>query len=171
MSAATSLIMETSSATEIDVQCGSGVTLPQGADPVAWAAAALAAGGQSAGARLTMTLRFVDAAEIGSLNESFRDKPGATNVLAFPAPQLPGLAELKTVSLGDVVICLPVAAAEASVQGKPLLAHCAHLVVHGTLHLLGFDHIDDSGAAEMEELETMVLEQLGVADPYAMERD
>jgi probable rRNA maturation factor len=120
-------------------------------------------------------IRVVDEAESAELNQTYRGKPGPTNVLSFPfeMPELPeGFAtddedEIPANLLGDLVICAPVVTREAAEQGKPETAHWAHMVVHGVLHLLGYDHLDEAGAAEMEALEQQVLAGLGVANPYA----
>jgi len=97
------------------------------------------------------------------LNQAWRRKAGPTNVLAFPASGLDGvMPEL----LGDVVICAPVAALEAKIQNKTLDAHCAHLVIHGTLHLLGFDHVKPARAKVMEAIERRILAELDYPDPY-----
>jgi probable rRNA maturation factor len=120
-----------------------------------WAAAALA---QDA----VVTLRFVDTAEGASLNRRYRRKTGPTNVLSFVYDDRPGIVH------GDVVLCLPLLRQEAAEQGKTLAAHCAHLVVHGMLHLQGFDHLRADDAARMEAHEIAILAALGVADPYAL---
>ena len=145
----------------IDVQrayAASGV--PVSGKLAKWAEAAL--DGRSDGAR--MTVRVVDEAEGALLNERYRGRAGATNVLAFAfdAPEVPSLR-----ILGDVVVCAPVAAREASENSKRLDAHWAHLVVHGTLHLLGYDHDEPGSAREMETLEREILDGLGYPDPYA----
>lgn len=111
-----------------------------------------------------LTIRIVDEDESADLNQQYRQKAGATNVLSFPA-DIPDEVELPL--LGDLIICAPLVQSEASVQNKPVTAHWAHLVVHGTLHLLGYDHIEDAEAEAMETLETRLLQQLGFADPYA----
>ena len=133
---------------------------PPPAKLVQWAEAALA--GRREDAR--MTVRVVDEAEGAALNARYRHRAGATNVLAFAfdAPELPSLR-----ILGDVVVCAPVAAREARERSKPLDAHWAHLVVHGTLHLLGYDHDDPGSAREMETIEREILTRLGFPDPYA----
>lgn len=146
--------------------------VPEGVDWVVWADAALDAA--KAGARSrpagAMTVRLVGRSESQHLNETFRQKSGPTNVLAFPgyAGDDPALGVMPDAhsELGDLVICLPVVYKEAAEQGKTPLAHMAHLVVHGTLHLAGFDHEDDDAAEEMEGLETDVMLRLGFADPY-----
>ncbi|MYM64661.1 rRNA maturation RNase YbeY [Pseudomaricurvus sp. HS19] len=110
-----------------------------------------------------ITVRIVDNAESQQLNSAYRGKDYPTNVLSFPA-DLP--AELELPLLGDLVICAPVVAAEAREQGKTAEAHWAHMVVHGTLHLQGYDHIDDRDADIMEALETQILVDLGYPPPY-----
>jgi probable rRNA maturation factor len=114
-------------------------------------------------APLELTIRIVDEAEGRQLNETWRKREGATNVLSFP---FESLAELDIPILGDIVICAPVVANEASEQNKSLTAHYAHLVVHGTLHLLGYDHLDDEPAQVMEQLEINILQSLGYTNPY-----
>ena len=103
-------------------------------------------------------------ARIRELNAHYRDKDKATNVLSFPVDQqMPEGPEV----LGDVVIALETVLAEAEEQGKLVPDHLSHLVVHGVLHLLGFDHIDAAEAEEMEALERQILQTLSIADPYA----
>ena len=110
-----------------------------------------------------LTVRVVDEAEITALNRQYRGKDGATNVLSFPYETIPGV---ETDLLGDVVICAPVVANEAVAQDKPLDAHWAHMVIHGVLHLLDYDHHLDAEAHKMEARETELLASLGYADPY-----
>lgn len=122
-----------------------------------WARAALDVDGVRGG---QITVRFVDAEEGRALNRDYRHKDYATNVLSFPYSREP-------VVCGDLVVCAPVVAREAVEQGKPLLAHYAHLIVHGVLHLQGFDH--KAGKKEtrlMEDHERAILAVLGYADPY-----
>jgi probable rRNA maturation factor len=109
----------------------------------------------------TVTLRYVTGAEGRRLNREFRGKDYATNVLAFILDEGPTAA-----LAGDVVICAPVVAAEARAQGKAARAHHAHLLVHGLLHLQGFDHRRRAQAARMERLERSILARLGFDDPY-----
>ncbi len=111
-----------------------------------------------------LTIRIVDVAESAMLNQQYRQKSGATNVLSFPA-DLP--EEVNLPLLGDLVICAPLVRIEAAAQGKPVAAHWAHLVIHGTLHLLGYDHLEEAEASQMESLETELLSKLGIANPYA----
>lgn len=108
---------------------------------------------------------LADDAVVQDLNQRFRDKDKPTNVLSFPA------AESAFPHLGDVVLGLEYCVAEAHAQGKTLKAHLSHLVVHGVLHLLGYDHIEDGEAEEMESEERTILAGLGFEDPYAGERD
>jgi probable rRNA maturation factor len=144
----------------IDVQVGGTRTgLPGVAKLRHWARSALAGRRRDA----ELSIRIVDAAESQALNRRYRGKDKPTNVLAFPA-ELP--AELELPLLGDLVICREVVEAEAAAQAKPLEAHWAHMVVHGTLHLVGYDHETDKQAATMEALEAEILAELGWPDPY-----
>ena len=127
--------------------------LPLRTDFRRWARAALAGGGQ-------VTIRLVEAEEGRALNRNYRGKDYATNVLSFPYESKPRL-------LGDLVICPQVVAQEAKEQEKPLAAHYAHLVVHGMLHLQGYDHeTSEEDAETMETEESKILLALGYADPY-----
>ncbi len=110
-----------------------------------------------------LTIRLVDVQESQNLNNTYRGKDKPTNVLSFPFESPP---KLELPLLGDLVICVPVVETEASNQNKTLEAHWAHMVVHGCLHLLGYDHIIDSEAEEMESLETQLIESLGFPNPY-----
>lgn len=117
---------------------------------------------------LQMTIRIVDEAEIVELNKTYRGKDQVTNVLSFPFEAPPGLpAEALEPELGDVVICAAVVSHEAQTQNKSPTAHWAHMIIHGSLHLLGYDHQTEYEAQEMESLEKVVLHELGFADPYA----
>ncbi|HWJ05058.1 MAG TPA: rRNA maturation RNase YbeY [Steroidobacteraceae bacterium] len=111
----------------------------------------------------TVCVRVVGNTESHRLNEGFRGKPKPTNVLSFPASTEECRYEG---ALGDLVVCAPVVAREAREQGKPLSAHWAHMVVHGTLHLLGYDHEQPRAAGKMEKLEVEILQRLGFDDPY-----
>lgn len=110
-----------------------------------------------------ITIRIVDRNEGRRLNQQYRGRDYATNVLSFPFgdARIPQISEL-----GDLVICAPVVTEEAQAQGKPLRAHWAHMVIHGILHLRGFDHADDVEAITMEARERCILARLGFADPY-----
>jgi probable rRNA maturation factor len=110
-----------------------------------------------------LTVRITDEAEITELNRTYRGKDKPTNVLSFPFEAPPGV---DMSLLGDIVICAQVVENEAQQQGKTLEAHWAHMVIHGTLHLLGYDHIEEAEAAEMEGLEIELLAGLGYANPY-----
>jgi probable rRNA maturation factor len=140
--------------------------LPSGADLTRWALAALRPGRHG----VEVGLRLVDAEEGRTLNRDFRGKDYATNVLTFALHEddealAPG-ADL----FGDIVLTTSVVASEAASQGLTLEAHYAHLVVHGMLHLQGYDHEQDDEAQIMEALESVIMLRLGYADPYATEK-
>ena len=137
--------------------------LPTEEQIVQWATAAV----QPEGDEVEMTVRIVDEAESHELNLTYRGKDRPTNVLSFPF-ECPD--EVVLPLLGDLVICRQVVEREASEQEKPLMAHWAHMVVHGSLHLLGYDHIEDDEAEEMESLETQIMQGLGFDDPYLAEK-
>ena len=124
-----------------------------------WVETALAGRRESA----ELVIRLVDLAESQTLNRDYRGKDSPTNVLSFPfeAPEM-----VQSDLLGDLVICAPVVEQEAWDQGKSVEAHWAHMVVHGVLHLLGYDHLNDSEAEEMEGLEVEILAKIGFPDPY-----
>ncbi|HHP5489839.1 TPA: rRNA maturation RNase YbeY [Aeromonas veronii] len=145
----------------LDLQLASASTdgLPTGAQLQGWLDGTILGFQQEA----EVTVRIVDEAESNELNLTYRGKDKPTNVLSFPFEAPPGL-ELPL--LGDLVICRQVVEREAEEQGKPLMAHWAHMVVHGSLHLLGYDHIEDEEAEEMEALERDIMQELGFADPY-----
>ncbi len=113
-----------------------------------------------------VSVRIVDADEICALNRDYRDKDKPTNVLSFPAGQVDGLPAAEPQMLGDIVVCAGVVRDEAAAQRKAEADHWAHLLVHGTLHLLGFDHETEPDALEMEALEVSILATRGLADPY-----
>jgi len=146
---------------ELDLQIASDGQAPSLAQLQQWCALAL----RQRTADSELTIRLVDEAEGRELNNTWRHKDYPTNVLSFPADVPEGLLDIPL--LGDLVICVPVVEREAAEQGKSLEAHWAHLVIHGCLHLLGYDHIDDAEAEEMEGLEQNLLAELGHPDPYA----
>ncbi|MDB1123230.1 rRNA maturation RNase YbeY [Vibrio algarum] len=114
-----------------------------------------------------VTIRLVDEQESQQLNNEYRGKDKPTNVLSFPFEAPP---EIEIDLLGDLIICKQVVEKEALEQNKPLSAHWAHMVVHGALHLLGYDHINDDEADEMESLETEIMQKMGFEDPYIDEK-
>jgi probable rRNA maturation factor len=136
--------------------------LPSAAQLRAWALHAL-----GAAARGEVTLRIVGVAESAALNSRYRGKAGPTNVLSFTA-EPPAVSEAELLPLGDIVICAEVVESEAREQGKAPQAHWAHMVIHGTLHLLGFDHETRAEAATMEARERELLAELGFPDPYSV---
>jgi len=152
---------------ELDLQVASSAgSLPSEEQFRAWCALAL----RQRTADSELTIRLVDEAEGRELNHTYRQRDYATNVLSFPADlpdELDGVQLLEIPLLGDLVICAPVVEREAHEHAKSLEAHWAHLVIHGCLHLLGYDHIEDEEAEEMEALERKLLAELGHPDPYA----
>ena len=149
---------------EFELAVAPGVDRPPAADLLRHAAeTALDMAGQNAGGSVQLSVRIIDEAESKALNAHYRGRNYATNVLSFPAQaQLPGL-----LVLGDLAVCAAVVEREAAEQGKTTAAHWTHMLVHGVLHLLDFDHIDDDEADIMETLERRILARLGYADPYA----
>ncbi|SMB25971.1 putative metal-dependent hydrolase [Sterolibacterium denitrificans] len=144
--------------------------LPSRAQLRRWVRAALNAASATSAVNdsATVTIRFVDAEEGRALNHAYRSQAGqsrdyATNVLSFPYAPPPQLA-------GDLVICQPVVRREATAQDKPLRHHLAHLVIHGMLHLQGFDHESDADALRMENEERRILARFRIPDPYRAER-
>ncbi len=135
--------------------------IPSEPDLKQWATVAL----REPGLPTEVTIRIVDEAESAELNLTYRNKSGPTNVLSFEFEIPPGV-ELPERPLGDLVICAPVVEREAREQGKSLTAHWAHMVIHGMLHLQGYDHILDADAEVMETLETELMTQLGFPAPY-----
>lgn len=152
-------------AIELDVlRDGDLVGVPDDAAFRAWANAA------APEPPVSVAIRVVDEAEGRRLNRAYRGKDRPTNVLSFPAALPPEVAgALPAPPLGDLVLCAPVVAREARSQGKPEAHHWAHLVVHGLLHLQGWDHEEDAAAQRMERREVELLEGLGIANPYATE--
>jgi probable rRNA maturation factor len=144
----------------IELDNAAGVPVPDGHLFQSWAAAA----GPDGEAELS--IRIVDEAESAALNHTYRHKTGSTNVLSFPCEVPPGVPNTL---LGDLALCAPVIEREAREQGKPPEAHWAHMVVHGVLHLRGYDHLDDAEAERMEALEAEILSRLGYPHPYASE--
>ncbi|HIG79867.1 MAG TPA: rRNA maturation RNase YbeY [Cycloclasticus sp.] len=115
-----------------------------------------------------LVIRLVDEEESAELNETYRQKKGPTNVLSFPfemPEELPSDAISDDI-LGDLVICAPVVAKEAKEQGKPVLSHWAHMVIHGCLHLQGYDHVNEDDALVMEAIEIDLLSSIGINNPY-----
>lgn len=148
---------------DLQIACDNRPGLPSHADFMRWLQAVLPQFQQES----EVTIRVVDEAESHDLNLTYRQKDKPTNVLSFPfeAP-----AEIALPLLGDMVICRQVVECEAAEQQIPVDAHWAHMVVHGSLHLLGYDHLIDAEADEMESLEAEIMQTLGYPDPYAAEK-
>jgi probable rRNA maturation factor len=147
---------------QLDVQKRVRAWTPRRADLATWATQAL--GRRAANAEVSV--RLVGRAESRKLNAHYRGKDYATNVLSFPAPPAHAANDETVQPLGDLVICPPVLRVEALEQRKTLRAHWAHLVVHGSLHLIGYDHERDADARRMERREVAVLRRLGFTNPY-----
>lgn len=150
---------------DIDV-ASSSVRLPSTGQMEQWISAALVDAPDFDHSNAEVSVYIVDEDESQELNLRFRQKDKPTNVLSFPADIPP---ELDIPLLGDLVVCAPVVEREAEEQTKTLDAHWAHMLVHGTLHLLGYDHINEADAEEMEQLETQILQRLGFPAPYETE--
>ncbi len=149
---------------QVDVTSATAEPVPDEDDIRSWIIAALEYQKNALpDADCEISIRLVDSAEMSRLNQQYRGKDGPTNVLSFPC-DLP--AELAHPLLGDVVICAPVVRCEANEQGKSNSAHWAHMAVHGTLHLLGYDHVQNDEADIMEALETRILSSLDFPCPY-----
>ena len=134
--------------------------IPTSSELERWANVVLAYEGVS---EHEVTVRFTDEVESQALNFEYRGKEKPTNVLSFPF-EAPPVIEINL--LGDLVICAPVISREAKEQQKAVVNHYAHMTVHGLLHLMGYDHIEDADAEEMESKEIEILAQLGIDDPY-----
>ena len=135
---------------------------PDEQDLQAWVDAALSDFGQDT----EIVVRIVDEQEIAELNAYYRHKQGPTNILSFPFEMPEGIDGIELNLLGDLVICAAIVEKEAREQGKQLAHHWAHIVVHGVLHLLGYDHIDDDEAELMESREIAILKKLSINNPY-----
>jgi probable rRNA maturation factor len=146
---------------QVDIQTASAEPVPEEDDLRSWISAAMDK--HAADTDAVISVRLVDRAEMAQLNHNYRGKAGPTNVLSFPA-ELP--AEVELPLLGDIVICAPVVRAEAADQGKSERAHWAHMAVHGTLHLLGYDHQESAEAETMEAMESDILNDLDFDCPY-----
>ncbi len=145
--------------------------LPESDEIESWVRHAISAAAYDVTCEVEVSVRIVDSEEIQALNREFRQQDKPTNVLSFPAGAIEGLPADVPKALGDIVICAQVVSDEATEQGKAGSAHWAHMVVHGTLHLLGFDHADENEAIEMEGHESRILTTLGIADPYGESRE
>ncbi len=154
-------------AVDVQVACDD-AEIPAQADIQRWVEIAVSQSGRSVKGDVEVAVRIVDADEIQSLNNLYREQDKVTNVLSFPAGEIDGLPADAVHLLGDVVVCAAVVAAEASEQGKKLDDHWGHMLVHGTLHLLGFDHETNAEALAMERIEARILALRNVMDPYGV---
>ena len=145
---------------DLQIACADSAGLPSETQLQQWLDTAVLPFQQEA----EVTIRLVDEAESNELNLTYRGKDNPTNVLSFPFECPPGVEDFPL--LGDLIICRQVVEQEASEQQKTLESHWAHMVIHGSLHLLGYDHIEDEEAEEMEALEKEFMQTLGFPDPY-----
>lgn len=167
--------MDSDSSPSIEVAVGNGAWRTTVTDPETLVRIAAEAALESPGAAglagslgpVEVSIRLTDDAEVRELNRRYRGQDKPTNVLSFPGddPFLPGTSGQPRL-LGDIVVACETLAGEAATAGKPVAAHLSHLVVHGVLHLLGHDHLEDDEALVMERLETAVMAGLGYPDPY-----
>jgi probable rRNA maturation factor len=148
----------------LDFQTAFEGDIPAEASFISWAEVAL----ENVDEDCELSIRIVDEDESAELNEQYRGKPKPTNVLSFP---FDSPIPLEPKLLGDLVICAPVVAREAEQQNKAEQNHWAHMVVHGCLHLLGYDHIEEEEAEEMEALEVAILKALEISNPYLLRED
>lgn len=161
--------MNTSRETHVDVELAvSGDDLPDVDTIRNWVQAAL--DGARVAGQFDVAVRIVDENEMQGLNRRYRDQDKPTNVLSFPAGNMAGLPPAAPKSLGDIAICADVVRDEAVEQQKSLADHWAHMLVHGTLHLLGYDHETSAEAQEMESLEAEILDSADIPDPYRVRR-
>ena len=147
---------------DLQIACTS-TELPTSEQFQLWVDTALAEVSSKPSQEFELTIRLVNGEESQQLNNQYRNQDKPTNVLSFPF-EVPDGIELNL--LGDLIICIEVMKKEAIEQNKALFDHWAHLVIHGCLHLVGFDHISDSDALEMESIEIVILEKLGIENPY-----
>jgi len=152
-------------AVDVQVACDDD-TIPAEDTIRSWIEAAVDGAGRLSDSTVELAVRVVDADEIQTLNRLYREQDKKTNVLSFPTGEIDGLPDDAPRSLGDIVVCAAVVADEAAEQGKRLEHHWGHMLIHGTLHLLGFDHETEAEAAEMEGLEVSILAARNVTDPY-----
>jgi len=153
----------------VDIQVASDVeSVPDDVAIAGWLELAVASAGKASGTqKFEISVRIVDEGEGRELNHRFRQQDKVTNVLSFPAECVALPKELPCL-LGDIVVCGPVVEREAIEQGKDVRSHWAHLLVHGALHLLGFDHESENEAEVMEAIERKILAASGIDDPYAV---
>ena len=151
--------------TQVDVDLACGGDLPKSEFIASWVSRTVDAA-RNDDRSVEVSVRIVGEEEIRKLNRDYRQRDYATNVLSFPTGDIEGLPAEAATTLGDIVVCAAVVADESAQQGKSPEDHWAHMLVHGTLHLMGFDHQTEEDAAAMEALEVSILAASGIADPY-----
>ena len=153
---------------DLQIASDSEQDLPEQAQLEQWVKAAVLAASDKPRDEAELTVRIVNSEESQQLNYQYRNKNKHTNVLSFPFQNPPGIT---LPLLGDLIICKEVVEKEAKEQQKLLTSHWAHMLIHGTLHLLGYDHINDDEAETMERIETTLMIELGFSDPYLSEKE
>lgn len=153
---------------DLQLACENEQAIPELTQLEQWVTATIIAASEQPVEMTELTVRIVDTEESQQLNDQYREKNKPTNVLSFPFQNPPGIT---LPLLGDLVICKAVVEKEATEQQVPLISHWAHMLIHGTLHLLGYDHIEDDEAETMESIETKLMIELGFGDPYLSEKE
>lgn len=153
---------------DLQLACENEQAIPELSQLEQWVTATIIAASEQPVEMTELTVRIVDTEESQQLNDQYREKNKPTNVLSFPFQNPPGIT---LPLLGDLVICKAVVEKEATEQQVPLISHWAHMLIHGTLHLLGYDHIEDDEAEAMESIETKLMIELGFGDPYLSEKE
>ena len=161
----TDVVMSGAVSLDVQIACDA-PDVPAAGDIRQWVGAAYDRAQFATDHDIEIAVRVVAEDEIRTLNRDYRQQDKPTNVLSFPAAMIEGLPQDQTLTLGDIVVCASIVRDEAAAQGKSIADHWAHMLVHGTLHLLGYNHITELEAADMEGLERQILMEHGIADPY-----
>jgi probable rRNA maturation factor len=155
--------MSKNNSIDIIIQNSNNITIPELTDIEHWVGVTLQCANITMASETELVIRVVDKDESQQLNRDFRKKDKPTNVLSFPYEMIPGE---ENYLLGDLAICADIILKEASEQNKMPHAHWAHMIIHGTLHLLGYDHIEEKEAQAMEQLEIKIMALLDFSNPY-----
>ncbi len=161
----TDVVMSGAVSLDVQIACDA-PDVPAAGDIRQWVGAAYDRAQFATDHDIEIAVRVVEEDEIRTLNRDYRQQDKPTNVLSFPAAMIEGLPQDQALTLGDIVVCASIVRDEAAAQGKSIADHWAHMLVHGTLHLLGYNHITALEAADMEGLERQILMEHGIVDPY-----